>query len=135
MFDQDEKLRATIIDASTLKKKSLHYHELQNIIFDIIRVIQDEITIAMRNGKSAIVTTIPSTFTVTGLKNTQCQTFIYGSIIKLFKEKKYNVSISVTQPKCILKISWDTSKEDDFMEANYFDVITKNTDEKIDGHP
>ena len=69
-----------ITSAHSLRRNNIQKRILAEIITDILKNINQELVTAHRNGCHNIITTIPITFNVNNMSNTDSQRHIYSSI-------------------------------------------------------
>ncbi len=132
--EQDEKFKGAILDVESLRRKNARYRELNDMILETLRRLNDEMVTANREGKVSINSSIPSTFAISGLSNTKCQSIAYGTIINILEKKGYTVTIDISHDgKAIVNISWGVrDKDEGMLDAYYIKVIAKHTKQDTD---
>ena len=127
--EQDEKFKSAVLDVESMRRKNGRYRELNEMILETLRRLNDEMVTASKEGRTHIVSTVPSTFAISGFTNAKCQTYAYGTIINLLEKKGYDVAITIeTNGKAIIEIAWSTREKDESMlDAYYLKVIAKHT--------
>ena len=101
-----------ITSAHSLRRNNIQKRILAEIVTDILKNINQELVTAHRNGCHNIITTIPITFNVNNMSNTDSQRHIYSSIIAELISKNYRIWISPGKNECRIKITW-MSPEDE----------------------
>jgi hypothetical protein len=115
-----------LITAHSLRNNNLQKRNLKEAITDIIRRISQELFEAHREGSHHIITTMPITFSIPNMSNTDSQRYIYASIIDELISKDYRIWISPGKDVCKIKITW-MSPEDESEMKYQMQLIVKHT--------
>ena len=119
-----------LVHASKLRNNNLQKRNLKEVITDVIRQISHELVIAHREGRHDIITSMPITFSISNMSNSDAQRVIYASIIEELITKDYRVWIHPGKDTCILKITW-MSPEDEAEMKHQMQIIARHTTNKI----
>jgi hypothetical protein len=114
------------IKAEHLKHNEMQKKEIAKQIHTILSVIDDQIRTAHEmNDKRELFIGLPTTFTITGMKNKTCQIYIYSGILQSLLRRGFfpEIDMSDTQ-KTILYVTWYTQEEKREME-NLMTLLTK----------
>jgi hypothetical protein len=115
-----------LITANSLRNNNLQKRNLKEVITDIIKRISQELIDAHREGCHHIITSIPITFSIPNMTNTDSQRYIYASIIDELIAKDYRIWILPGKDSCKIKITW--MSPDDESEVKYqTQLIAKHT--------
>jgi hypothetical protein len=115
-----------LVTASSLRNNNLQKRNLQEVITDIIRRISQELIAAHREGNHHIITTMPITFSIHNMSNTDSQRYVYASIIDELISKDYRIWIAPEKDRCKIKITWISSGDEN--EIKYqMQLIAKHT--------
>jgi len=115
-----------LVTANSLRNNNLQKRNLKEVITDIIRRISQELIIAHREGSHHIITTMPITFSIPNMSNTDSQRYIYASVIDELISKDYRIWISPGKDVCKIKITW-MSPEDETEIKYQMQLIAKHT--------
>jgi len=115
-----------LVTANSLRNNNLQKRNLKEVITDIIRRISQELIIAHREGSHHIITTMPITFSIPNMSNTDSQRYIYASVIEELISKDYRIWISPGKDVCKIKITW-MSPEDETEIKYQMQLIAKHT--------
>jgi hypothetical protein len=115
-----------LVTASSLRNNNLQKRTLKEAITDIVKRISQELITAHREGSHHIITTMPITFSIPNMSNTDSQRYIYASIIDELIAKDYRIWIAPGKNVCQIKITW--MSPDDETEIKYqIQLIAKHT--------
>jgi acid stress-induced BolA-like protein IbaG/YrbA len=115
-----------LVTANSLRNNNLQKRNLKEVITDIIKRISQELISAHREGSHHIITTVPITFSIPNMSNTDTQRYIYASVIDELISKDYRIWISPGKNICRIKITW--MSPDDETEIKYqMQLIAKHT--------
>jgi hypothetical protein len=95
-----------LITANSLRHNNLQKRNLKEVITDIIRRISQELAAAHREGGRDIITSVPITFSIPNMSNTDSQRYVYASVIDELISKDYRIWISPGKNVCRIKITW-----------------------------
>lgn len=115
-----------LVTAHSLRNNNLQKRNLKEVITDIIRRISQELLVAHREGSHHIITTMPITFSIPNMSNTDSQRYIYSAIIDELISKDYRIWISPGKDTCKIKITW-MSPEDETAIKYQMQLIAKHT--------
>jgi hypothetical protein len=119
-----------LIHASKLRNNNLQKRNLKEVITDVIRQVSHELVIAHREGRHDIITSVPITFSVSNMSNSDAQRVIYASIIEELISKDFRVWIHPGKDNCVIKITW-MSPDDEAEMKHQIQLIAKHTTNKI----
>jgi hypothetical protein len=115
-----------LINATSLRNNNLQKRNLKEVITDIIKRISQELLTAHREGSHHIITTMPITFSIPNMSNTDSQRYIYASVIDELISKDYRIWIAPSKNICQIKITWMSSEDES--EVKYqMQLIAKHT--------
>jgi hypothetical protein len=115
-----------LITATSLRNNNLQKRSLKESITDIIKRISQELLTAHREGSHHIITTMPITFSIPNMSNTDSQRYIYASVIDELISKDYRIWIAPGKNVCQIKITWMSSEDES--EVKYqMQLIAKHT--------
>ena len=115
-----------LINATSLRNNNLQKRNLKEVITDIIKRISQELHTAHREGSHHIITTMPITFSIPNMSNTDSQRYIYASVIDELISKDYRIWIAPSKNICQIKITWMSSEDES--EVKYqMQLIAKHT--------
>ena len=115
-----------LITATSLRNNNLQKRSLKESITDIIKRISQELLTAHREGSHHIITTMPITFSIPNMSNTDSQRYIYASVIDELISKDYRIWIAPSKNICQIKITWMSSEDES--EVKYqIQLIAKHT--------
>ncbi len=115
-----------LITATSLRNNNLQKRNLKEVITDIIKRISQELLTAHREGSHHIITTMPITFSIPNMSNTDSQRYIYASVIDELISKDYRIWIAPSKNICQIKITWMSSEDES--EVKYqIQLIAKHT--------
>lgn len=115
-----------LINATNLRNNNQQQRNLKEVITDIIKRINQELISAHRDGNHHIITTMPITFSVPNMSNSDSQRYIYASVIDELISKDYRIWIAPSKNICRIKITW--MSPDDETEMKYqTQLIAKHT--------
>ena len=124
--DRIQLSKDALVTANSLRNNNLQKRNLKEVITDIIRRISQELIIAHREGSHHIITTMPITFSIPNMSNTDSQRYIYASVIDELISKDYRIWISPGKDVCKIKITW-MSPEDETEIKYQMQLIAKHT--------
>ena len=124
--DRIQLSKDALVTANSLRNNNLQKRNLKEVITDIIRRISQELIIAHREGSHHIITTMPITFSIPNMSNTDSQRYIYASVIEELISKDYRIWISPGKDVCKIKITW-MSPEDETEIKYQMQLIAKHT--------
>lgn len=110
--NKDIEINNIVVNANKLRHSNIQKRALKENIVEILRKINDEVSVAHREGKYNIITTMPTIFDIPNMCNKTSQRIIWYHIISHLNNQKYRVEIFPTKNFCKLKITWIT-KEDE----------------------
>lgn len=119
-------VRDIVVDANKLRHSNIQKKSLKENITEILRKINDELTVAHREGHFSITTTMPIVFDIPNMSNRVSQRIVWYHVIQHLLEKNYRVAINPSKNFCKLRITWIT-KEDEQMMANQTKIIAEHT--------
>ena len=124
--DRIQLSKDALVTANSLRNNNLQKRNLKEVITDIIRRISQELIAAHREGSHHIITTMPITFSIPNMSNTDSQRYIYASVIDELISKDYRIWIAPGKDVCKIKITW--MSPDDETEIKYqMQLIAKHT--------
>ena len=115
-----------LITATSLRNNNLQKRSLKESITDIVKRISQELLTAHREGSHHIITTMPITFSIPNMSNTDSQRYIYASVIDELISKDYRIWIAPGKNVCQIKITW-MSPEDESEVKYQIQLIAKHT--------
>lgn len=115
-----------LVTANSLRNNNLQQRNLKEIITDIIRRISQELISAHREGCHHTITTMPITFSIPNMSNTDSQRYIYASVIDELISKDYRIWIAPGKDTCRIKITW-MSPEDETEIKYQMQLIAQHT--------
>lgn len=124
--DRIQLSKDALVTANSLRNNNLQKRNLKEVITDIIRRISQELIIAHREGSHHIITTMPITFSIPNMSNTDSQRYIYASVIDELISKDYRIWIDPGKDVCKIKITW-MSPEDETEIKYQMQLIAKHT--------
>jgi hypothetical protein len=107
----EEDSTGILVHASKLRKSNSQKKELRDYVVDIARKLNDEIKTGHNMGDHHINTSLPITFNVTNMSNSDSQRIIWFTLLKWLNNKTYITKIKVSDTKCLLTISWISEEE------------------------
>ena len=122
----DIEIKNIVIDANKLRHSNIQKKALKENIIQILRKINDELSVSHREGYHKIVTTLPTVFDIPNMSNTVSQRIIWFKVIQHLLEKHFRVDIYPTKNFCKLRITWIT-KEDEEMISIQNKTIAERT--------
>jgi len=99
-------LKASALKNNDAKKKAIN-KELKGILAHI----DDELKIAHDQGKHEIVVSVPITFSIPYMSNTEAQRIIYYNIISSLLDREFIPSIELKNNATLIHITWLTNEE------------------------
>jgi len=124
--DKIQLSKDALVKANSLRNNNLQKRNLKEVITDIIRRISQELITAHREGSHHIITTMPITFSIPNMSNTDSQRYIYASVIDELISKDYRIWIDPGKDVCKIKITW-MSHEDETEIKYQMQLIAKHT--------
>jgi hypothetical protein len=115
-----------LINATNLRNNNLQQRNLKEVITEIIKRISQELISAHRDGNHHIITTMPITFSIPNMSNSDSQRYIYASVIDELISKDYRIWIAPGKNACRIKITW-MSPEDETEMKYQTQLIAKHT--------
>ena len=119
-----------LVHASKLRNNNLQKRNLKEVITDVIRQISHELVIAHREGRHDIITSMPITFSISNMSNSDAQRVIYASVIEELVTKDFRVWVHPAKDNCRLKITWMSPGDEAEMKYQ-IQLIARHTTNKI----
>ena len=101
-----------IISADRLQRSNIQKKALGDYITDIERYLEGEIKKAHNEGKPCLITTIPSTFSVSNMTNKDAQIYIWAKLIVRMEKQGYRITLSPKKDSCLIKVKWKPVEEE-----------------------
>jgi hypothetical protein len=115
-----------LINATNLRNNNLQQRNLKEVITEIIKRISQELISAHRDGNHHIITTMPITFSIPNMSNSDSQRYIYASVIDELISKDYRIWIAPGKNACRIKITWMSPADETEMKYQT-QLIAKHT--------
>jgi aspartyl/asparaginyl-tRNA synthetase len=100
-----------LIKAETLKKNLQQERDINDLVLEIIKNINDEIHKHHQKGKREVVVELPYTFNIPDMTNADCQRRIWATVIQIMENHGYEVQIEFNNAICHLHVNWLTQKD------------------------
>ena len=114
------------IKASTLKSNESQKKAFAKEINAILGRIDDELKVGHEQGKHRILASLPITFSIPYMSNTDAQRIIYYKVLSSLIEREFNVEIELRKNSTVFDITW--LSEDEFKETELQNaVLAKHT--------
>jgi hypothetical protein len=101
------------ISAHDVKDASIYNHVIHDNLREIFATIQGDIRESSKHGISKISVPLPANFNIPGMKNQTAQTIIYHTVLKVLKNKGFEVSLKASVDVMVFNIGWQISNSDD----------------------
>jgi len=101
------------ISAHDVKDASIYNHVIHDHLREIFATIQGDIREGSKHGISKISIPLPANFNIPGMKNQTAQTIIYHTVLKVLKNKGFEVSLKASVDVMVFNIGWQISNSDD----------------------
>jgi len=124
--DKDLVARDIVVDANKLRHSNIQKKVLKENITQILRKINDELSVSHREGNYSTITTMPIVFDIPNMSNKVSQRIIWFHVLQHLMVKNYRVAINPSKDFCKLKITWIT-KEDEEMMSRQTQIIAEHT--------
>ncbi len=115
-----------LVDANTLRSSNVQRRQIREYTVEILRRINDELKVAHREGRQALITELPIIFNITNMSEISARREVWCKIIECLKVKNFRVAINPREDTCLLKITW-FSKEDEENILHQKNVIELHT--------
>jgi hypothetical protein len=100
-----------MLKATTLKSNESQKKAFSKEIKGILGQIDDELKLAHDQGKHRIYTTLPITFSIPYMSNSDAQRIIYYKVLSSLLGRGFNVSIDLKKDSTVFEITWLSNDE------------------------
>ena len=124
-----------MLKANKLKSNEAQKKMIQKEIDDILIHIDDELKMAHEKSEVELITTLPITFSIPFISNSETQRRIYSSVLSSLLQRDFHPKIKLNKDSTMLYIKWLNDQEENDAKiqsqllAKY--TILDNTDIKL----
>ena len=114
-------LKANILKSSDSQKKAIAKE-----VTSILAHLDDELKIAHEQGRHFVSASVPITFSIPYMSNTDAQRIIYYKVLTSLLDREFNVKVQLEDTSSIFHIRWLSDDEEKDIELQH-SLLAKHT--------
>lgn len=99
------------LKANALKSNESQKKAIAKEVNSILAHMDDELKICHEQGRHAIIISVPITFSIPYMSNTNAQRTIYYKILNSLLERGFNVKIELKKDASLFHVTWLSDEE------------------------
>ena len=105
-----------MLKASSLKKNEQQLSALSRELKNILARIDDELKVAHEQGKHSVNVSVPITFSIPHMKNSDAQRHIYYNILLSLLNRGFHPTFETTKDATCFHVTWLSKEEQNDIE-------------------
>jgi hypothetical protein len=114
-------IKANILKSSDAQKKAIAKE-----VTLILAHLDDELKIAHEQGKHFVAASVPITFSIPYMSNTDAQRIIYYKVLTSLLDREFNVKVQLEDTATIFHVRWLSDDEEKDIELQH-SLLAKHT--------